>query len=662
MAFAHSDWLWLLLVIPILLLGRIWADSRSDGVISALTANRLRDVLVKGGSSWRSAWIFGLQLAALGLFILALCRPQWGEEKRELKESGRNILIAIDTSRSMLATDVTPDRLTRAKLAAQDLLMSLAGDRVGLIAFAGQAYLQAPLTTDHEPILESIQTLDTTSVPQGGSDVTKALRIAIEAVEKSPARSHGLILFSDGGDQSANLASFTKQAAEKRILVLTVGVGTDAGSLIPNPDPSMPGDFVRDSSGNVVQTKLDSRVLQEIASATGGRYLKLSSQSISSSLVTELLSALDRQQEGSKEQIKPIERFRWPLTLGIVLLMFAWFIRPLRPKVRLSPAAALSLVILFSTSGVEAHDGIAGSLLGSLFQRAESEASAEAKAAYEGGQFEKAKEVYSELLKKKVSEKERHELSYGLAAAAHKLKDFDRAVDAFSEALKTDDPEIQNRVHRGIAHSLYDQGDRALAKQPQFTIRAWTDSLRHFDASLALAENQEAQENRDFVQKRLDELKKAEEEKKQQQQQKKKGGKKEGKEGQGKEGDESEDGEEGNEGKQGDKKGKQKDKEGKEGENGEEKEGDKGDNGEQEGKEGQGKEALPDGQIAAGQGGEKPEESDPQEQREMAESERNETTGFSRNEARAFLRTYADDQKAAVLRQQRRQPANGKDW
>ena len=662
MAFAHSDWLWLLLVIPILLLGRIWADSRSDGVISALTANRLRDVLVKGGSSWRSAWIFGLQLAALGLFILALCRPQWGEEKRELKESGRNILIAIDTSRSMLATDVTPDRLTRAKLAAQDLLMSLAGDRVGLIAFAGQAYLQAPLTTDHEPILESIQTLDTTSVPQGGSDVTKALRIAIEAVEKSPARSHGLILFSDGGDQSANLASFTKQAAEKRILVLTVGVGTDAGSLIPNPDPSMPGDFVRDSSGNVVQTKLDSRVLQEIASATGGRYLKLSSQSISSSLVTELLSALDRQQGGSKEQIKPIERFRWPLTLGIVLLMFAWFIRPLRPKVRLSPAAALSLVILFSTSGVEAHDGIAGSLLGSLFQRAESEASAEAKAAYEGGQFEKAKEVYSELLKKKVSEKERHELSYGLAAAAHKLKDFDRAVDAFSEALKTDDPEIQNRVHRGIAHSLYDQGDRALAKQPQFTIRAWTDSLRHFDASLALAENQEAQENRDFVQKRLDELKKAEEEKKQQQQQKKKGGKKEGKEGQGKEGDESEDGEERNEGKQGDKKGKQKDKEGKEGENGEEKEGDKGDNGEQEGKEGQGKEALPDGQIAAGQGGEKPEESDPQEQREMAESERNETTGFSRNEARAFLRTYADDQKAAVLRQQRRQPANGKDW
>lgn len=662
MAFAHSDWLWLLLVIPILLLGRIWADSRSDGVISALTANRLRDVLVKGGSSWRSAWIFGLQLAALGLFIVALCRPQWGEEKRELKESGRNILIAIDTSRSMLATDVTPDRLTRAKLAAQDLLMSLAGDRVGLIAFAGQAYLQAPLTTDHEPILESIQTLDTTSVPQGGSDVTKALRIAIEAVEKSPARSHGLILFSDGGDQSANLAAFTKQAAEKRILVLTVGVGTEAGALIPNPDPSMPGDFVRDSSGNVVQTKLDSRVLQEVASATGGRYLKLSSQSISSSLVTELLSALDRQQEGSKEQIKPIERFRWPLTLGIVLLMFAWFIRPLRPKVRLSPAAALGLFFLFSTSGVKAEDGIARGLLGSLLQRAESEASADAKAAYEGGQFEKARDVYTELLKKKVSEKERHELSYGLAAAAHKLKDFDRAVDAFSEALKTDDPEIQNRVHRGIAHSLYDQGDRALAKQPQFTIRAWTDSLRHFDASLALAENQEAQENRDFVQKRLDELKKAEEEKKQQQQQKKKGGKKDGKEGQGKEGDESEDGEEGNEGKQGDKKGKQKDKEGKEGENGEEKEGDKGDKGEQEGEEGQGKEALPDGQIAAGQGGEKPEESDPQEKREMAESERNETTGFSRNEARAFLRTYADDQKAAVLRQQRRQPANGKDW
>ena len=369
MNFAHPDGLWLLLVVPILGAGRLWADAKSMRVVRSLTANRLRGALVREGSARRAWTIFSLQLLALSCFIVALSRPQWGEETRELKETGRNILIAIDTSRSMLATDVTPDRLTRAKLAAQDLLASLAGDRVGLIAFAGQAYLQAPLTTDHEPVMESIQTLDTTSVPAGGSDLTKPLRIAIEAVEKSPARNHGLILFSDGGDDASNLQGFIKQAVEKHILVLAVGVGTDSGSLIPNPDPSQPGDFIRDGQGNVVQTKLDGRVMQEIASATGGRYLKLGAQSISTGLVAELLSALDQQQETSREERKPIERFHLPLILGIVLLMIAWFIRPITIGRRLSPVAALWIASVWVAPDASASDATPFRIWGSLLQR-----------------------------------------------------------------------------------------------------------------------------------------------------------------------------------------------------------------------------------------------------------------------------------------------------
>ncbi len=661
MTFAHPDWLWLLLAAPVLLLGKVWADGRASLAVDAFVARRLRDALVTGDSRARGWTVYALQMLALICFTVALCRPQWGEEKREIKESGRNVIIAIDTSRSMLATDVTPDRLTRSKLAAQDLLASLPGDRVGVIAFAGQAYLQAPLTTDHDAVLESIQALDTTSVPQGGSDITKALRIAIESVEKSPARNHGLIIFSDGGEPADAMPYYAKQAAEKKILVLAVGVGTEAGSLIPDPEPSRRGDFIRDRQGNVVQSRLDSAILQQIVKTTGGRYLKLGAQPITHTLVNEILAALDRQQDTTKEERKPIERFRWPLSLGIFFLMLAWLARPTHHARRLTPAVALIICsALAPQQASAAGSSVFDSLFGSVFQRPEVEASAEARRAYEGGLFEKARDLYARVLADDPPAAEKAELEYGLGATAHQLKDYDRAVDAFSVALEARDSGLQTRAHRGLAHALYDQGDRTLAKQPQFTIRAWTDAIRHFDAALALKDDAEARENRDFVKKRLEELKQQEEQKKQQQ--KKKGGKKDGQQGgQGKEGDESE--EEGEKGQKG-KNGKEQGKEEKDGSQGDEEgQKDEGGKGEESGKEGQGKEQLPEGQIAAGQGGEKPEDKDTQQDpREMAEAERNETTGFSRNEARALLRTYADDQKAAQFRKSRREPINGKDW
>lgn len=659
MSFAHPDWLWLLLIVPILLAGKFWADVRASSAVSSLVARRLRDSLVVGTSAGRSWLVFPLQLTALVCFIAALCRPQWGEEKRELKETGRNILIAIDTSRSMLANDITPDRLTRSKLAAQDLLRALAQDRVGLIAFSGQAYLQAPLTTDHDAVIESIQALDHTSVPRGGSDITKALRLAVETVEKSPARSHGLIIFSDGGEQMPGIPYYAKQARDKHILVVTIGVGTEAGSLIPDPDPSRAGDFVRDGEGNVVQTKLDSSILQQVATATDGRYLKLSAQPLAHAVVNEVLASLDRQQETSREERKPIERFRWPLSVGMILLMIAWLIHPSARRRKIIPAAAAAVLLVMAPADAAAGDqSVFGSTAASLLGQSSVDAS-EAKESYARGDFEKARDVYARLLADRPAVEQKTELAYGLGAATHQLKDYDRAVSAFSDSLESRNPNLQNRAHQGLAHTLYDQGDRSLAKQPQFTLKAWTDSLRHFDAALALNNDAKVRENREFVKQRLDELRQQIEEQKQQQQQKKEGDKGDSKsEGKGKKGDKSDKsgdkGEKGEQGKDGD-------------QNQQEQQGDKksdekkdGRGEEEEGKKGEGK-PIPEGQIQAGQGGEKPDQKEGEEQ-ELAESERNEMTGFSRNEARAFLRTYADDQKAVQYRQQRREPPNGRDW
>lgn len=657
MTFAHPDWLWLLLIVPILLAGKLWADSRAAKAVDSLAARRLQDALVIGKSA-RGAWlVFLLQLAALACFIITLCRPQWGEEKRELRETGRNILIAIDTSRSMLANDVTPDRLTRAKLAAQDLLAALPQDRVGLIAFAGQAYLQAPLTTDHDAVIESIQALDHTSVPRGGSDITKAVRLAIETVEKSPARSHGLVIFSDGGEPVPGIPYYAKQAADKRILVVSIGVGSETGSLIPDPEASRSGDFVRDNEGNVVQSKLDGAILQEIASATNGRYLKLGSAPVAQAVVNDALASLDRQQDAAREERKPIERFRWPLSVGMMCLMIAWLIRPSARRPRLvAGAAAVALFGMAPPQASAADDGRRDSLLGLLLSNQVSEAS-DARDAYSHGEFGKARDVYARLLAGKGGRDDKASLSYGLGASTHQLKDYDRAASAFSDALESSSTALQNQAHQGLAHTLYDQGDRSLAKQPQFTVKAWTDSLRHFDAALALNDNTNVRENREFVQKRLDELKQQIEQQKQQQ--KKEGDKGDSKsDGKGKKGDKSDKaGQKGGKGEQGrDADQDQQDQAGDK--KGDEKKDGKGEE-EEQGKQGKGK-PIPEGQIQAGQGGEKPEEEAGQQ--ELAESERDETTGFSRNEARAFLRTYADDQKAVQYRQQRREAPNGRDW
>lgn len=664
MTFLAPKLLYLLFTLPIVVVLKLWADWRAQKVLSYFTSSRLRRDLVLGASIGRSWIIFTLQLLALACFIVALARPRWGEDKIVQQEYGRNVIIAIDTSRSMLGDDIKPDRITRAKLAAQDVLASLKTDRVGLIAFAGNAYLQAPLTTDHDAVIEAIQSLDFTAVPKGGSEIGRALKLAMETFEKSPAKNHGLILFSDGGEADMQIAEYTKQAAQKNVLVLTVGVGTEAGSLIPDPDPDHAGEYVRDQQGNVVRTRLEPKVLQEIAATTRGRYLKLGSQPLAATVVKQLLSALQAQSNAAKELVKPIERFYWPLSIGILFLITAWLIRPSSPRNKMNSNSATSwgqrvlpilMALCFVTCEALAGEVTLASALGTQKSTPE-----KAHEAYKQGDFKQATELYDESVKSTWSPDRRQQLAFGLGTSAYQNKDYDRAISGFGQALESDDVQAQSKAHRGLAHSLYDLGDRSLAKQPKFSLKAWRECVKHFDDSLKIdPENKDVKENRDFVKNRLEELQKQMDEK------------------------------EGKDGKKGDK-GK-KSKKGKKGEKGEKGEGEEGEDGDQEGdgdgedeekarkeslgkkedKEGEDgaggdKEQDKEGKLQAGKEGEE-ESKEARERREakeaeMVENQENDATGFSRNEARSFLRTYADDQKKAMILRPRDAPVNGKDW
>lgn len=653
MTFAHPHLLYFLLSLPVLAGLRFWASWRAGRVVARMTSARLRPALVVGVSAWRSALIFALQLVALACFILAVARPRWGEDRIIQQDTGRNVIIAIDTSRSMLAGDVAPDRITRARLAAQDVLNSLKTDRVGLIAFAGNAYLQAPLTTDHEAVVEAIQSLDFTSVPRGGSEISKALKLAMETFEKNPARNHGLILFSDGGEPDAQVREYAQQAAKKNVLVLTVGVGTDGGSLIPDPDPERQGEFVKDSEGRPVKTALVSTVLQEIATLTRGRYLRLGSQPLAASVVASLISSLEAQTNAAREVIKPIERFQWPLSMGVGLLMIAWFIRPSSPmRTRAAPLFALLAAGMgvFSPAEAEAADTPVLRPLLAAAEPLKKADPAEAEKALKEGNFKQAAELYGRLLKQKQPESVRYRYAQALGYSAHKVQDFDRSVTGFSEALESPEASQQVQAFRGLGHTLYDQGDKAAEQQPKFAVKVWRDSLRHFNAALEIdPENKDLQENRDFVKKRLQALQAELDAKEQQGQKGQKGKKQKGQKGQ--KGEEGEEGEEdGETGENGD---KEKDGEGDKDRSRKESLGkQKGDKKEEE---------IPEGAIQPGNKGE-PKDKQGMMKEGEGDEEAHEATGFSRNEARSFLRTYADDQKKAQIVRPRDPAANGKDW
>ena len=670
MTFAHTHLLWFLLIIPALVGLKLWVDAHGSQAERLFTAARLRPALVIGRSLWRSWSVYALYSLAMACIIVAVAQPRWGEEKLEIPDKGRNIFIAIDTSRSMLARDVQPDRLTRARLAAHDLVMELTGERVGLLAFAGRAYLQAPLTTDHDAIIESLLAFDHTIIEWGGSNLADLLDVTLRAIKTLPKSNYALVIFSDGGDADANLVPYIQRLTAAGVIVVTVGVGTEGGTLIPNPE--VDGDYIRDEAGNVVRSQLQSAVLQQLATTTGGRFLKLGTQPLNRNTLQPVLDRLTEQQSANRQTSRPIERFAWPLGLGIVLLMLAWILSALpRPAAR---PVMLALAVAAFAPAPSAEAVNAREMFASIFTRS-GPTPEDAREALKDHDFKRARDLYEDLLEQKgYDEAARQELLYGLAATEHELTNYDGSVKNFSEVLHTQDKSLRARAHRGIGHTLYDQGVRGLQQQPKITIQRWTDALHHLDAALELdPDNQDLKENRDHVAQMLDQLRQAMKQMEEQQKGQKGDKGQKGQKGQKGEGQEGEEGDEGNAGKEGsDPNGQGDPKEQKDGK-GEKKEADDGIGG-KDAKE------LPEGRLQAaggdkegekegqkGQQGQKPGEGEGgEEKKKMAKGnptdQRNPRTGYTPGEAEGIIRQYMDEITAPPTNRYHTPPVNKKDW
>ena len=273
--FAEPRWLWLAVLAPlsVLLLDRYAAWARTRQLAQFATPELLAGLLVSHSPGRRRLKQLLLVLA-VALMSLALARPQWGETAEVSRALGEDILFILDCSRSMLAPDLRPSRLERAKYAILDFVQRHGRGRVGLVAFAGQAILQGPLTFDYNAFRESLLAVDGKTIPVAGTDVGRALDEAYRAMEKNDRRKL-LVLLTDGEDLEQTGVRTAGELAKKGLVVFAVGVGTPAGSQIQFVnEQGVPG-VVRDERGQVVLSRLDEATLQAIAQATRGVYQPL---------------------------------------------------------------------------------------------------------------------------------------------------------------------------------------------------------------------------------------------------------------------------------------------------------------------------------------------------------------------------------------------------
>lgn len=262
-----------------------------------------------------------LIITAFFLMVFALMRPQWGFKWQEIKRKGLDILVAVDVSKSMRAEDIKPNRLERTKLVLADFVKHLKGDRIGLIAFSGSAFVQCPLTVDYSGFLLSTETLDINTIPKGGTSISSAVRQAIESYEGGLKKYKVLIIITDGEDHEGDPVKAAESAQKEGIKIFCIGIGTSEGELIPITDENGNKAFLKDRNGAVVKSRLDEAALQKIALATGGSYVRASAKEFGLELIyKEKLSGMEKRELETKMAKQYEERFQVPLAMSFLLL------------------------------------------------------------------------------------------------------------------------------------------------------------------------------------------------------------------------------------------------------------------------------------------------------------------------------------------------------
>jgi Ca-activated chloride channel homolog len=495
MTFGNPRMLWLLAItVPLLAWFLWWAWRKKQSLIRQFVQSRLLGHLTVGMSSRIQKVRFVLLVTAVALLFVALARPQWGFAWEEARQRGIDIVVAIDTSRSMLAEDIPPNRLTRAKLAAMDLMRLAKSDRLGLVAFAGTAFLQCPLTLDEEAFRQSVETLDVGIIPQGGTALTEAIESALKAF-KDEDNHKVLVLFTDGEDHEEGAVAAAEKAARAGLRIYTVGIGTPNGELLRQRDGNGAPAYVKDAEGNVVKSRLNETLLTEIATAGNGFYLSMSGANTIDVLYQRGLSSLPKSDLSTTLVRRYKERYYWPLALAIVLLLIDVFLpdRKRIPRTEATMAAStnadLRKLVTLLVLGFSCVSGLGSS--GTALRK------------YDSGKFKEAQREYQRLLESRPGDARLH---YNAGAAAYQAEEFAEAAKHFGASLTSPDLELQERSFYNLGNTFYRVGEQQT--EPGKKIENWEQSVRQYEGALKLnPKDPDAQFNLELVKKKLEELK-----------------------------------------------------------------------------------------------------------------------------------------------------------
>lgn len=466
---------WLLLLVAGFL---VWSLRRREKALTKLAHAKLLPGLLESVNLKATKWKASLLLIGLAFLILAATRPQWGFRWEELTQKGNDVFIAIDVSKSMLAEDVKPNRLERAKREVKDLLELLKGDRVGLIVFAGTAFVLSPLTLDAAAVRLFLDDVSPELLPQGGTALAQAIRKASASFPGKEKKHKVLILLTDGEDLEGGAIQASQKAQSEGVKIYAVGIGTSVGAPIPFVDEAGRRGFVKDKQGLTVLTKLNLQTLSQLSSARVATSL--------SEVYENRIVPMEKKELESLRQKKYEEKFQWPLILAFLLFLGEWLV-PERKKKKIIPVSVLCFVFLLPSYGLSAS---AYSIIKKGNKKFNEQNWGEAASHYSQAQIKKPDSA---------------EIYFNLGDALYKEGKFKEARQLFEKALELDEGKLRPNLFYNMGNS-------------DFRLGQFEKALQSYESALELIpEDEDTQFNHELVKKLLEQMK---QQQKQQQQQK----------------------------------------------------------------------------------------------------------------------------------------------
>ena len=469
--FARPIWLWALAGIPVVAVLLLVAARRRRGALGSFVGAELEDALAPG-FSWRRQLARGvMRVLALAMVICAIAGPRFGSQLVKVEREGIDVVIALDTSLSMLAEDVAPNRMEAAKREISDLISGLKGDRVGLVAFAGEAVTLCPLTVDYDAAMMLARSIDVYTVSEPGSAIGDAIKIAVTLFEGSEKGDRAVILVTDGENTSGDLEEGIRAAVEADVRVFSIGLGSPKGELIPErgTDGAVQG-YKKDARGETVLSRLDEAALERVAAGTRGRYLPATTEGLELKVLYDEISGMERKLIKGEFVERKKERFWLPLAIALGALLLDTSIgsrasrrRDERKRVLHTGAmAALFIAVLMVAVG-PAHAAKSVSR-GKIKQGNQ---------AYKAGEFPKAFNLYREAIGDSTRPpKNGYGAFYNGGNALYQQQKYGPAIDYYQRSYSPDSV-LTGRM-------LYNRGNALLKSgKPAEAVESYVQALQY---------------------------------------------------------------------------------------------------------------------------------------------------------------------------------------